>query len=86
MWISPGKNTGGACRFLLQGIFPTQGSNSGLLHCRQVLSCLNHLFYPLPNLTKKILNVVLRATVRTSFVMSLETQQMYQDGQGQFFF
>ena len=23
--------------FLLQGIFPTQGSNSGLLHCRQIL-------------------------------------------------
>ena len=28
---SPGKNTGVACRFFLQGIFPTQGSNPGLL-------------------------------------------------------
>ena len=27
--------------FLLQGIFPTQGSNPGLLHCRQILSCLS---------------------------------------------
>ena len=27
---------------LLQGIFPTQGSNPGLLHCRQILSCLSH--------------------------------------------
>ena len=31
------KNTGVGCRFLLQRIFPTQGSNLGLLHCRQTL-------------------------------------------------
>ena len=30
-WDSPGKNTGVGCHFLLQGIFPTQGSNPGLL-------------------------------------------------------
>ena len=29
---SPGKNTGLGCHALLQGIFPTQGSNLGLLH------------------------------------------------------
>ena len=34
---SPGKNTGVGCHFLLQGIFPTQGSNLHLLHCRQIL-------------------------------------------------
>ena len=39
---SPGKNTGVGCYALLQGIFPTQGSNSGLLHCRQVLYRLYH--------------------------------------------
>ena len=33
----PGKNTGVGCHFLLQGIFPTQGSNPGLPHCRQRL-------------------------------------------------
>ena len=33
----PGKNTGVCCNFLLQGIFPIQGSNPGLLHCRQTL-------------------------------------------------
>ena len=33
----PGKNTGVGCHFLLQRIFPTQGLNSGLLHCRQTL-------------------------------------------------
>ena len=36
-WDSPGKNTGVGCHFLLQGIFPTQGSNPGLPHCRQTL-------------------------------------------------
>ena len=36
-WDSPGKNTGAGCHFLLQGIFLTQGSNPGLLHCRQTL-------------------------------------------------
>ena len=30
------------CHFLLQGIFPTQGWNLGLLHCRQILYCLSH--------------------------------------------
>ena len=39
---SPGKNTGVSCHALLQGIFPTQGSNPGLLHCRQILSPLSH--------------------------------------------
>ena len=34
---SPGQNTGvGSCS-LLQGIFPTQRLNPGLLHCRQIL-------------------------------------------------
>ena len=30
--ISPGMNTGVGCHFLLQGIFPTQGSNLHFLH------------------------------------------------------
>ena len=34
---SPGKNTGVGCQALLQGIFPTQGSNPGLPHCRGIL-------------------------------------------------
>ena len=34
---SPGKSTGVGCHFLLQGIFPTQGSNLGLPHSRQTL-------------------------------------------------
>ena len=36
-WNSPGQNTGVSSLSLLQGIFPTQGLNPGLLHCRQIL-------------------------------------------------
>ena len=39
---SPGKNTGVGCHALLQGIFPTQGSNPSTLHCRQILYHLSH--------------------------------------------
>ena len=38
----PGKNTRVGCHSLLQGIFPIQGSNPRLLHCRQILYCLSH--------------------------------------------
>ena len=42
-WAPPlGKNTGMGCHFLLQRIFPTQGLNPGLLHCRQILYHLIH--------------------------------------------
>ena len=44
-WDFPGKNTGVCCHFLLQEIFPTQGLNPGLPHCRQTL-------YPLRSLTE----------------------------------
>ena len=37
-----GKNNGMGCHSLLQGIFPTQGSNSGLQHCRRILYHLSH--------------------------------------------
>ena len=36
-WNSPGQNPGVGSLSLLQGIFPTQGWNPGLLHCRQIL-------------------------------------------------
>ena len=39
---SLGKNTEVGCRALLQGIFPAQGSNSGLPHCRWILYHLSH--------------------------------------------
>ena len=41
-WDSPSRNTGVGCHFLLQEIFPTQGSNLGLSYCRQTLYHLSH--------------------------------------------
>ena len=41
-WNSPGQNTGVGSLSLLQGIFPTQGSNPGLPHCRQILYQLSY--------------------------------------------
>ena len=41
-WNSPGQNTGVGSHSFLQGNFPTQGSNLGLPHCRQILHRLTH--------------------------------------------
>ena len=41
-WASLGQNTGVGSLSPLQGIFPTQASNPGLLHCRQILYQLSH--------------------------------------------
>ena len=41
-WNSPGQNTGAGSLSLLQGIFPTQGLNPGLPHCRWIIYPLSH--------------------------------------------
>ena len=41
-WNSPGQNTGVGSLSLLQGIFPTQGSNPGLPHWKKILYQLSH--------------------------------------------
>ena len=41
-WNSPGQNPGVDSLSLLQGIFPIQGSNPGLPHCRRILYQLSH--------------------------------------------
>ena len=41
LWNSPGQNTEGSLS-LLQGIFPNEGSNPGLLHCRWIVYQLSH--------------------------------------------
>ena len=65
-WDFPGKNTGIGCHYLLQGIFPTQGSNPGFLHCRQILYCLS---------TKEVqfrrLQILLQKPVAFSFQSNL---------------
>ena len=45
-WDFLSKNTRMCCHFLLQGIFPIQGSNPGLSHWRQMLYLLSHQGYP----------------------------------------
>ena len=46
-WNSPGQNTRVGSLSHLQGIFPTQGSNSGIPHCRQIPYQLSHKGSPL---------------------------------------
>ena len=57
-WNSSGQNTGvGSCS-LLQGIFPTQGLNAGLPHCRRILYQPSHQGSPCSSLHLK--NVLLK--------------------------
>ena len=56
VWNFPGKNTGGGCHFLLQVIFPIQGSNPHLLHLLhwqadsyQCATCEAHFMWVLLN-------------------------------------
>ena len=56
LWDFQGKSTGVGCHFLLQGIFPTQGSNPGLSHCRQTLYCLSHQGRPWEDLEEDSVN------------------------------
>ena len=60
-WDSPGQNTGVGSLSLLQGIFPTQGLNPSLLHCRQILYCLTHQGSPRPSLTKPAFSMSIRS-------------------------
>ena len=73
-WNSPGKNTRVGCHFLLQGIFPTQRSNPGFLHCRQILCHLNHqgtekVLNKWQLLLLDIMNLTLKAILNIWFVV-----------------
>ena len=56
-WDSLGKSTEVDCNALLQGIFPTQGSNLGLLHCRQILYRWATREAPEVNVTHQMSNI-----------------------------
>ena len=62
LWNSPGKNTRVGCRSLLQGIFPTQGSNPGLLHCRQII---HHLSYQGNPYRVSLFSVILKVSLHS---------------------
>ena len=53
-WNSLGQNTGVGSLSLLQGIFSTQGSNPGLLHCRRTLYQLSYKGSPLLYLLEQV--------------------------------
>ena len=50
-WDFSGKNTGAGYHFLLQGIFPTHGSNPGLPHCKSIPYYLSHQFSSVQSLS-----------------------------------
>ena len=55
-WNSPGNSTG-MDNALLQGIFPTRGSNPGLLHCRQIFLPFEPLGKPIKQINFKYLTL-----------------------------
>ena len=82
-WDSLGKNTGVGCHALLQGIFPNQGSNPGLLHCRQILYSLSHhgsprrlewVAYPFSRSSSKPRNQIRNSSIAGGFFTSWATK------------
>ena len=73
---SPGKTPGVGCHALFQGIFPTQGSNPGLSHCRQILYHLSHQGSPpqllgspyLPQLEKALVQQGRPSTAKNKYI------------------
>ena len=53
-WDFPGNNIGVGCHFLLQGIFPIQGSNPRLLHWQADSLLLSHLGFPRSRVTDRL--------------------------------
>ena len=84
-WNSPGKNTGVDSHSLFQGIFLTQGSNSGLQHCRQILYCLSHQ----RSLISLICRIFKKKMIQRSYLKNrkrlrdLENELMVARGKGQ---
>ena len=67
---SPGKNTGMGCCFLLQGIFPTQGSNPHLLN----VSCIgrrNFYWWTTYQLNKSVANTAARMQVTIQVTLGI---------------
>ena len=65
-WNSPGQDAGVGRHSFLQGIFPTQGSNPGLSHCRWILYQLSHKA-SVPEMTGALKTGIIRVTVLGCF-------------------
>ena len=71
------KNTGVGSLSLLQGIFPTQESNWGLLHCRRILYQLSY------NSTNIFLEVKTQKSVSTALQLSCQQGSLPSEGFGE---
>jgi len=71
-WNSPGQDTGVGSLSLLRGIFPTQGSNPGLLHCGRILYQLSHQGSPLGCVSRTICSSVIAS--HSSFLQEVSPQ------------
>ena len=83
-WNSPGQNTAVGSLSLLQGIFPTQGSNPDLPHCRQILYHLGHrgrprtlewVAYPFSRGSSRLRNRTRISCIARGFFTSWATRQ-----------
>ena len=74
-WNSPDQNTGVGRLSLLQGIFPTQGSNRGLLHCRRILSQLSYQGSPLMKHPCSIYSIISFKPMLISHLKKLASEQ-----------
>ena len=77
-WNSPGKNTGVGSHCLLQGIFPTQGSNPGLPHCRHIHVSVLHPFLWLNNIPSQKTKIMASGPI-TSWEIDGETVEKVSD-------
>ena len=73
-WDFPGKDTGVGCHFLLQGIFPTQELNPGVLHCRQILYQLSYKGSP-TSMWSNWNSGILLTTLKNYMVVSYKVKQ-----------
>ena len=67
----PGKNTGVGCHAVLQGIFPTQGLNLGLLHFQQIHYHLSYQGSPSHSLLQQSKDTVYKGVIHFGLCISL---------------
>ena len=77
-WNSPGQNTGVSSLSLLQGIFPSQGSNPGLPQCRRILYQLSHNGHSHAKLASYFLNLSTLEHKRRSCSLYLHLLDSFQ--------
>ena len=79
-WNSLGQNIGVGCQAILQGIFLTQGSNPGLLHCKQILYHLSHQGSPTNSISDEKFQLFKKFQLffkLKSFILCLQRRQWH---------